>query len=506
VIPASVSYPGINTALGAEFTLSRGVSPSVCTLWMMPQASLNLPPGTLSFVSDNTISFPDAAIDLAFLRKNEDASRQRWSVQILDRRWRWKLGSVSGEYNTRLPNGQVVEATRKTPGELATLIFAALGETADVSRMPATVFPPVAWNAITPAQALKELCEYVGCEVALDINNRVTIWPLGMGSEAGDSQVQRHPAFRVMPRRRPNKIVVQCGPTRYQSKLELEAVGKNEDGKQYRLDQLSYAPEDWSTESFWSFPSVTDDDDRAAAFESVYRHFRVKGQAGGGWDVPGCSVQVDKLSQLLPLYSSIVQTAFDLDDTDQELPAHIDGEYWPYADGQDNTDNSRYTAPWKLHGDQGLVETRWPTFSLDESSEIAEPTLYLTCSYNVRKPDGALDRLEREAVLAPGSGALTIQRPELYASKYVIYASDGISQEQIIGSEDKANAEADAYLAIFQRKYQDAWAYEREYAGFLPVSPDGKIAQVRWSCAMNRAALTHASVNAELDVFSLGAA
>jgi hypothetical protein len=66
----------------------------------------------------------------------------------------------------------------------------------------------------------------------------------------------------------------------------------------------------------------------------------------------------------------------------------------------------------------------------------------------------------------------------------------------------QAQAEADAYLAMFQQKYSGPLAQEREHASILNFSPDGRIAAVKWSCAKNRNAITRVSYRDDFEVYA----
>jgi hypothetical protein len=499
---ASASFPGINTTLGAEFTLSRGVYPSVCTLWLLPQSVLDLAPGTLTFnFAGGSIAFPGAAADLGFLRKTWDAKRPRWSLQILDRRWTWKSKAISGRYNIRLATGAVEEASRKNAQQLASLILEALGESGfDVSRVPTSVYPPFTWNNASARQALQDLCDYVACDVVLGLDNRVTIWPLGVGADAPQNQNQRHSVMRHKPRRIPGRIRLLGGPNVYQNKFSLEAVGREADGTQEKLADLTYAPDEWTAESPWSFPTATEDDDRAAAFESVYRQFRILELAGGGLKPSDSTYAVTKLAQLLPLKPTILEVAADLDDIEYDLPPYLSGTYWNYADSPENLDDARYTGPWKLDHAQGVAETTKPIFKLDTSYQFASPDLYLTCAYSVRDDEGNLEILEVEGA-ATGTGDLILQRPELFQTFRAKYT--GTAVESVVKNTDDVLPEAQAYVQMFQSKFASPWAYEMEYAGLLPIALDGKIAQVKWSCHTSRQPLTLVGVNEEFDVHNL---
>jgi hypothetical protein len=493
---ASVSFPGINTALGGEMTLTRGVKPSVCTLYMVPQDNLVLAPGTLTFHQDGVfVQFADALLDTGYVRMQATATRQRWAVQIADRRWRWQFTTIDGEYNVRLPDGTVDESEKKNPQELAAILLTRLGAAPfDVSGMPTSVWPYVRWVGKNAADALQELCDYVACAVVLGTDNVVRVVALGTGTTEGALETgrARHQRFRLPMRRRPLTIAVTCGPTRYQAELATEAIGREQEGDQHVLDSLLYAPV-WEEESPWNFPSITDDDDRAAAFDSVWRWYRVSGVSDDdNWTVPGSPTSVSSLKQLLPFYPDLIDTGEDLDNVKRTNPPFIKGEFWAYGDGPNNTDEEiRYTGPFQLQLDRGVAVFPWPVFKLDADQYLLEAELKLTASFNVRSEDGELDRIIRAASGGGLSGVLNLSRHEIFAA---------ISSD--VNTVAQAQAEADAYLAMFQQKYSGPLAQEREHASILNFQPDGRIAAVKWSCAKNRNAITRVSYRDDFEVYA----
>ena len=98
-----VSYPGLTEfILSVQFSLQHGISPSICTMICAPVPGKLTEQGTLDFRYGNErITFPDCKIDRVTGDKNEDGF-ERWMIQILDRRWKWKFaGVVSGRWNIR---------------------------------------------------------------------------------------------------------------------------------------------------------------------------------------------------------------------------------------------------------------------------------------------------------------------------------------------------------------------------------------------------------------------
>ena len=121
------SSSGFTVAKRGSMTLLPGISPSSATIVTVPQSAILPDIGTLQFDwsdgggDDVTITFLDCAVNQAALRR--DGNAYVWTIQILDRRWRWRFGEINGEYNKRLKDGSIDTATEKTPQELAALLL-----------------------------------------------------------------------------------------------------------------------------------------------------------------------------------------------------------------------------------------------------------------------------------------------------------------------------------------------------------------------------------------------
>jgi hypothetical protein len=93
-----LSFPGIDQVLSWSFTLSHGISPSAALVEIAPQFGLpaEVGPIVISF-GDIALEFADCVLDSANVRRNQ--SGMIVSLSILDRRWRWRYGQISGRYN-----------------------------------------------------------------------------------------------------------------------------------------------------------------------------------------------------------------------------------------------------------------------------------------------------------------------------------------------------------------------------------------------------------------------
>ena len=135
--PQGIAYfAGIQAFLSFNYTLTPGITPGLATLYIPPQPGRIFEVGPLLVSYGNTqLVFPDCKVDRISV-ETDGEGHTVWGLSILDRRWKWAWGRISGYYNVR--RGEtLVKETEKRPQELATLCLEAMGETGyDVSRMP----------------------------------------------------------------------------------------------------------------------------------------------------------------------------------------------------------------------------------------------------------------------------------------------------------------------------------------------------------------------------------
>lgn len=501
---STVSYPGIPGIRALRFPFSRGVSPSIGTIYCLPFDGLD-PEGPLRLGLDDgdTLEFPDCAVATAHIRQHRDRGWPIWAVHFLDRRWRWRFKRCWGDWNRRLSDGTVDEATQKTPGELAALLLAELGESGyDVSQMPSGVYPRCHWDAERTDLALQKLCDYVACEVILNpLTNRVEIWPLGVGSNTQVSGLLQ-PNYKFVPRAAaPSQITVTCGPSTWQTRLLLKAVARDAAGKVQLLansDVAAASQDGLAYESPFSFGGISDTTLRTIAFADVWRLYAVAGQEDGTLDVPNCSIPVASIDQYV-LNEHLLTTEEDLAGFRRNVPSYVHvGECWVWTELAANASNTRSFVAFKQLLDRRLVEFAVPLFKLSSSGTKQEPTLYLVTSYRVKRTDGVFAALFRFGSANGSGGNLSLHRPEIFS----IYASEN-APGQPTNTEDQAIAEADRYIALFQRKYAYPFASEATVAGLMPFSLDGILAQVSWEWSANEAPRTTIYENLELDASSL---
>ena len=401
-----VSFPGLTFIRAASMTFSHGISPSSALVQIAPQAGFVPEPGTLRFTFAGTvISFPGALIDSASLRINQQG--YIWSLRILDRRWKWRFGELYGWYNRKLPDGSLDTTLQKTPQELAVLCLQAMGETQfDASGLPNNARPEMNWVAANPANELANLCDALGCRVVLGLDNLVRTPQTGVGAGL-PVPLSINEGFGINPPNRPDKLMVVCGPSVYQSRWQLAAIGRDADGSIKPIDNLSYKPTaGWETDFAGDFYNViasggnTAEQNRLLAVETVYHWYRISHQKDGGTIVPGHGESV-KMFQVLPLLDKLAEAYPDPDTEEFSKKPRVGGVRW---DGENDygilTDSEEpYPGSFTIDRERGIVQFSESVYKTSSSATGVDETpadLWLEVSHHV------LDAETRQAIRGSG--------------------------------------------------------------------------------------------------------
>ncbi|MGQ0633043.1 MAG: hypothetical protein ACT4QC_00380 [Planctomycetaceae bacterium] len=484
-------FPGIQQVLRWSFTLSHGTSPSVATVEIAPQAGAPADVGTLQVLFGAVrIQFPECVVDHALVRRSPTGMVV--GLTLLDRRWKWKFGEISGRYNLRAPSGTLDESTAMSPQELATLLLQALGESNfSVVELPNLTRPEIDWSAANPAAELAALCESLGCRIVLDLDNRVALRRAGFGAALPNLPVQRTQSFGFAPQAQPGRLKVVGGPTRFQTKFRLEAVGLDGDGSIRPIDELNYAPaEGWGIEPIYGFPNLPDAGNRARASRSVYRWYRIRCTAPDddprAFRLPGEHGPVDALWQVLPLEQGLIDTERGPDEVERAQRPIVEGIFWPYSpDGQNVASTTPYEGAFRINAARGVVEFSEPVVRRNTTTDAYEPAeLFLTVAHPLHESDSRHElRFTAERALAgalPGARSQIIRRDELVQTVITRYSSNH-SPTSVETNAEELLREADAALAAAQAPFATRETAQIEYAGIIPIAPDGAIQQVVWS-------------------------
>ena len=364
------TFPGLNSIRSGSFTLSHGISPSAAVIEITPQNNFAVQGGPLEITYGATaISFPDCRLDMASLTVGTDG--RTWSLRVLDRRWKWEFGHVSGSYNLRKPSGHINPATEKSPRELAYMLLRAMGEAQfDVQQIPNETRPLVEWSYDNPAEQLQQLCDTLGCRVVLGIDNKVRICRLGNGANLPTDKVSTA-GYGFDPPEMPDSLLFVAAPTKYQMKFVLEAVGLDKDGTVKLIKDLSYNPLGVGEEYGWAnqqpdvLSALRGADTLAhrihtLALSTVFHWYRIKEPATLDWMVPSYG-KIRSIKQVLPLTDNLLteETPFG-EVSPQAQSAAIEGIYYaPISDPitfVNTPKGSPYTGSYTIDTSRGIIQ------------------------------------------------------------------------------------------------------------------------------------------------------
>lgn len=478
------TFPGVGRVLGGAFTLSEGISPSVGVLDVVPQIAFPTLVGPLIFTYGGApFNLPGCFIDVSFTR----GSQRGWvnSLNILDRRWRWAYGVVTGHYNVRNPDGSIIPETERSPRQLASILLSAMGETAfDVSRLPDLTRPEARWLPFrNPAFELQKLASSLGCRICTGPSRLTTLRPKGQGY-IFPTTGQLREGWGINPPRRPDSLLLIGGPALFQVRFKLEAVGLDLDGSIRPIDELSYTPAaGWQHQQPEFMTGVSDPQGRSLALLSVFRWYRV---------VPDfrdinrfAPVRVRHLWQILPLLDTKVTSRVGPDDIERLDPAEVRGEYWKGGYSFQNTlPTDLYDDSFEIVNHMGMVRFPRPIYKLGQGARGYEPAaLTLEAGFRILEESSRspirYSRQRGTPGASNGTGSHPIYRDQFIRRLAAIYDSRGRFDE-VIDSRDRLDPEADQHLAVEMRNIQTFTTADREWPGLFPVHLDGLITQVTW--------------------------
>jgi len=528
------AFPGLDQLRSVSYTLSPGISPSVASIEIAPQERFSSAVGTLEFrYGDVQISFPQSCIDSATLAYNSAGMVIRLS--LLDRRWKWRFGQISGRYNvwrqTELAwgkssgqssdNNELVPESERTPRELCTLCLDAMGERSyDVGRVPNDLRPTVDWNYTVPADALAEVAERVGCIVVLRTDNTVAVLPKGQGRDLPLGSDVTDVSVTLDPPELPDETVVVCSPEQYQADLPLEAVGQDTDGTIRPIDELSYQPTGgWTNCDLEHMNQVEDPKSRELARSTVFRWYRVKQSLGEVFPKKLKLGEV-KLEHILPLGNEQLDTQ-TTDEQESPAAAEVFGRWYSSlrtSDFQNNVDKLKplgtddeyrqkalYHGAYEFDASAGLIRFRDPVhrFLDSDGNHLVMPAeLRLRTSFGLRdSKTGAARRYERRRrreAEPNGTSPQFLKHDEIAVNWRVRYDSD----YRATGADDNLKSverQADYYLDALEQSWQTSRPQSAGYVGLKSINPDGAIQQVTWSIGLD-GATTRAARNTLADM------
>lgn len=496
----------------ASFPLGRGVSPSVCTVSINSGVRLDRLPHTMSFADGyRSVTFSDCIISDVSPQRGQDGMLSIL-VSILDRRWRWKYGQMAGSYNIRRA-GKIIPSTKKSVRDLLELCFKEIGESRfDISHVPNEVYPFVEWDLERPDAAIDELCKSVNCHVVLRTNDVATVYRDGFGGDLpklpSSSQGEGYDFGTI-----PGAVGVVTAPFRWQLDLPLVPVGLDLDGKIKRIDKLSYKPEGgWTNVGDpVELPGVKPPPGRKRevvrklAEQTVFRWYAIR-LPNGLKKMPETKLRIRSVNQLLPVLDNQLDTEeFDRADILLNVeneegkvrkPAQVYGLFYDET-GLDRNSGTRlsrdlkknpdllYTKTFTIDNDRALVMFADPIYYLDTDAHRGRggiynpPILRLRTAVNFHhEKTRAAYRLEKRINLFRQGGASVDWQPHEDVVPEWKRESSGENGGNAVTNLKEVSKQLDYYLQYAAERYQTRNPASGTYPILLPVSPDGRIAQV----------------------------
>ena len=536
------SFPGVEHVRGVVFAHRGDILPSVATLEIVPQTALIATVGTLSLdYGDVHLQFPDCRVDRATLVHDEQGRIVR--LTLLDRRWKWQFGRISGQYNLRhRPSLGLTEAvdapnflpdTEQTPVELLTLCLEAMGETNfDLSAVPNDARPTVHWQNVVPAEALRAVAQDVGCRVVLRLDQSVAVVPCGSGAALPLDETVIDALAAIDPVGRPDERVILARPTQYQVDLPLEAVALDRDGAVLPIDQLSYTPEGgWARVDLEFLHEVAYESARDLARQSVFRWYRLSDAAIEALP-EDVTEPITSTQQLLPLELEQLDTVATSDGARAREPIvygvwHDRREATDFATHDGNrvaelvplddpaaiaTEASVYPGRFTIDAKRGIVRFAEPVFAyqrvLDGPSgptlgfERVPAQLRLRTSVTLRTHDTRTPLAwERRRTLNDPPLGTEPQYLQLAsrAGKVIVRYGEDFAIEETIDNFTDLEAHCDRLLDMLETLDDRPAPTSVRYAGLRAINVDGAIDQVTWIID-RRGTTTHARRESSFEV------
>ncbi len=421
---ATVNYPGINAVVSFTFTDCAGVRPAFGSMKIAPQYGLPQENGDIVMsYNGNEITIVNCHIDSAYYEQGSGG--QIVNVKFLDERWAWTDTEITGRYNFRLPNNWVDPEHEKTPQQLATLCFKALGiEQYDVSSLPNESRPEVDWVHANPAQELDKLCNDLGCRVVpVRSSKSWRVCVTGEGENLPNGLPYTDAGQGIDPKETPDYIKIVTAPVRYQVSLPLSPRGRDLDLAYRWLFDLSYSPNpdapDYGFKDYETFqdlatlyvtrpngsvkvgskrytlPDGTKVSPMELAQDSVYRCWGLDfegqancGQLGNGeWGVTIPAIDQRVTVRQIQLTDKLVQTYTDYLGTQHERPSFVYGSFYGKNCEKDNYPYGTRIDKQHSASDQKMDERSSFSLSLDERDTTRSMIMTSSAMVRINPPD-----------------------------------------------------------------------------------------------------------------------
>ena len=515
----TIEFPGVKNFLHGSFTLSHGTGPSSAVIHISPQ------PGFVPRIGPLTIRYGSFRLDFpdCICRKvgiNYDSNgHEVWTLHLLDWRWRWRQeGRISGYYNTRrggqesagrtVVHRKILPGTAKSARDLTELCLDAMQQhRRDVSQVPKAAYPEIEWDCALPADALSHLCESLGFRVVPAPGNLISIVPERSGGKLPVDGTSLYGGTEIEAPWHPDTIVVVSDRIRWQTDLQLEAVGLDTDQKWKPIYELSYTPDEgWDKSDPRRFSEVAaqkSEKERLLAIQTVFRCYRIL----DSFDISAKQKKIVR-DRILPIEATQLTHWYDETGVWRPMPALVYGEWYHGKESHkniaaiserdvNNMPATTYPGSFSLIQDQGIVKFGEPVYRYgtgDQAATRIEARLWLRTAFSLRDEETR--------------GWIRMRFPRDMRSKktggqpaYVVH-NDIEPGYWIVDQKESADLDCEReqakyYLDAFEATFLEKEPATMAYAGFRWIPLDGTIQQITWSVDGEGYARTTASRNCE---------
>ncbi len=537
-------WPGVKGFISCTYTCSHDAGAGIATLEIPEQDVREIQSFGTLVVTDgaNTVRLNRCRVaDIGF--GSSPTGGRTIVLSIADRRWMWRYGSVSGNWNQidpypdpdLFPPGEYVAAggpfapgTYRPAHLLMADCLALMNEVNSPLIDPAPVVPvPVQWDDEVPASALSSLAATLGYRLVYQpVSDRVLLCPAGLGKVLPDNlPIITNSASLALPQR-PNTIALVGGSSIFHDLIPLEPIGMEKNGTFRPIDQLSYRPAGgWGTcnaTSMWqarATDQLTVEEARDLARRYVWRAFwpklvDLRTGVGPHLNVGGYGRVTDR--KQLVLLPRIYDATRGITGEPNTEPAYARGKVYignstgVFTGGLgrafDHTSVAR-RMPWLPTVDtaRGIVSFERQMYELSGAPPNARkiaPELYLYTGFHIRSVVGRVpERFNYGGTLAGlvelGCPPEVLKHPEMVLVNRTVRKDADFSVLAQSDNLDDLVPRATYFLNAANAKYEIGAAADRTYAGIYPIEPDGAIQQVTWSVGGGQPATTRASRNTE---------
>lgn len=483
----TVAFSGVQQIIRARFTTSPGLEPGRGVIDFAPQPGTVFQSGTLEFTDGYTrLAFPDCRVERVSF--HFDSHQAIWRLHICDRRWRWRYGAISGAYNLRRDNGNLIRSTERTPTQLAELCLAALGEeSAEIAGLSGDSRPMVEWDYDKPALALAGLAQASNCQIALGHDNIARIRPIdtGVSVEANERLMQIGEVLTAPVA--PEQLVLVTSPVRAQCDFKLEPVGVDVDQEVRPIDELTFRPYDgWSLVDPEHFQAIADPRARELAKESVFRWYRIATPV----TVPEWG-EIEDLSLIAPIEDEQA-TLTTAPSPARNRAGIVYGVWCDYPQQATNRTASLVpwngdprwlvTTPFTLDRNRGLLKFARPVVRYAQGRPAAAQLALRGC-VRIRHPQTlAWRRLERTRIVDPNSfGAEYLRADDLLPTIIAEYDPNTFALAGATTNFDAIRSAADSRLALEAERWNRSRSQRAVFAGLRSIEPATPNELVTWS-------------------------